>query len=237
MNKSRVIMLTVLVLDVNCRYWKENYLEPLKIFIKAYRALSDEHTIEILTCDDKSVNHLDSMNISPKESYSAYSQISKALAYSCMLLHKRSTLSQSRIIVLSASPEDPQQYRHILNTAFCTQDKGLIIDICKIGSHPAGYLEQVAQITDGLFVQCETAKDMFHSLMNFFLADKEQKKLLNLPKQIETGRTTVCGCHSQVVEIGHVCTICLASIFHLNLVYCKFVPLCSNCKTRFEFPK
>ncbi|KAI5190405.1 transcription initiation factor TFIIH subunit 3 [Nematocida minor] len=37
-----------------------------------------------------------------------------------------------------------------------------------------------------------------------------------------------CICHSQEIKTGYLCPICLG-------LYCKFVPLCKNCKTRFIF--
>ncbi|KAH9385151.1 transcription initiation factor TFIIH subunit 3 [Nematocida major] len=51
---------------------------------------------------------------------------------------------------------------------------------------------------------------------------------LGLGRVSKTSAHRLCICHSKEITIGYLCPICLG-------LYCKFVPLCKHCKTRFIF--
>ena len=58
-----------------------------------------------------------------------------------------------------------------------------------------------------------------------FLPDTSTQKMLNLPLPQKVDYRAACFCHHQLVEIGHVCSVCLAS--ESNQSRCTLLLLCA----------
>ncbi|KAG0438625.1 General transcription factor IIH subunit 3 [Dictyocoela muelleri] len=111
-----------------------------------------------------------------------------------------------RILLVKTSPKiDIIKCTKIQHAA---QKFNVRIDV--LSSNKCVYLEQLAVSTNGLYIE----KDVIKFFTN------------NISKQ--TFYMTKCMCHKKEILLGLVCPVCLA-------VYCKFVPICKNCKTKFKF--
>lgn len=79
-----------------------------------------------------------------------------------------------------------------------------------LSPHRSAYLEQLAAATKGLFLD--------RDVIGFF----------GSRVACQSFYPATCRCHDKEVLLGLVCPVCLA-------VYCRFIPICKSCKTKFRF--
>lgn len=126
--------------------------------------------------------------------------------------------STSRILILSASPDNSAQYIPTMNAIFAAQRLSIPIDVLTLASSST-FLQQAADATGGIHLaRTDPASHagFLQTLMLAFLPDPTARQNLILPSQAQAGGgvdfRAACFCHRRIVDVGFVCSICL-SIF------------------------
>jgi transcription initiation factor TFIIH subunit 3 len=163
----------------------------------------------------------------------------------------RSTLSSvsltTRILVMSVSEADlSSQYVGLMNAVFAAQRMSIPIDMLRIGSHKAAFLQQASDATNGVFLSYDPAttdasitngheedQDMdsgdspkhtaaamglLQTLMMGYLPDVTARRNLLMPGSEEVDFRPACFCHGKIVEEGGVCSVCLSSKLYFGVV-------------------
>ena len=126
----------------------------------------------------------------------------------------------SRILILSASPDNSAQYIPTMNAIFAAQRLGIPIDVLTLAS-ASTFLQQAADATVGIHLARTTPVShagILQTLMLGFLPDPTARQNLILPAQASGSGAggvdfrAACFCHRRIVDLGFVCSICL-SIF------------------------
>ncbi|KAI4292480.1 transcription initiation factor TFIIH subunit 3 [Pancytospora philotis] len=116
------------------------------------------------------------------------------------------------VFVYSLSPEAPSAYLRYAKCLFAAQELGIRIDAyCPESSIS---VRMCSRGTGGLCLQSGRREELL-------------RLLGHIRPGIEVFRAQ-CSCCSREVRIAQICPICLA-------IYCKFVPVCRQCKTKFIF--
>lgn len=111
-------------------------------------------------------------------------------------------------------------------------------------------LRQAASITGGYFLNHppSDSDSLLPVLFSLSMGARmhQSVELLNLPVQSGADFRGACFCHRRVIDMGHVCSVCLSGkaaiclVFDVSntlLVFCSFHPFCKVCKTKFNFTK
>jgi transcription initiation factor TFIIH subunit 3 len=126
----------------------------------------------------------------------------------------------SRILILSASPDNSAQYIPTMNAIFAAQRLGIPIDVLTLAS-ASTFLQQAADATGGIHLARTTPVShagLLQTLMLGLLPDPTARQNLILPAQASGSGAggvdfrAACFCHRRIVDLGFVCSICL-SIF------------------------
>jgi transcription initiation factor TFIIH subunit 3 len=139
----------------------------------------------------------------------------------------------SRILILSASPDNSAQYIPTMNAIFAAQRLGIPIDVLTLAS-ASTFLQQAADATGGIHLARTTPTShagLLQTLMLGFLPDPTARQNLILPAQASGSGAgsgvdfrAACFCHRRIVDVGFVCSICLS-------IFCEPVPdgTCLTC--------
>ena len=136
----------------------------------------------------------------------------------------------SRILILSASPDNSAQYIPTMNAIFAAQRLGIPVDVLTLAS-ASTFLQQAADATGGIHLARTTPTShagLLQTLMLGFLPDPTARQNLILPAQASGGGgvdfRAACFCHRRIVDLGFVCSICLS-------IFCEPVPdgTCLTC--------
>lgn len=159
--------------------------------------------------------------------------IVKALAKALCLINRVARENENkkdalkpRILILSVSSDAPGQYIPMMNCIFSAQKAAIPIDVCKISTENAVFLQQAAHLTDGIYYQIEKPRAILQYLTMIFLPGLAARKFLNLPKHLEVDFRAACFCHREIIDVGYVCSVCLS-------IFCTPTPVCSTCRTKF----
>ena len=138
----------------------------------------------------------------------------------------------SRILVLGPGGDFSGQYIEIMNASFAARRMHMKIDCISTGSAAAPMLEQLADVTDGLYLQI--ALDAIESQLPVTLAllcavDVHTRSFMAVPKPGSVGYKSSCVCHSKSIDIGFVCSRCLS-------VHCQVPQHCVQCAVRLVLP-
>lgn len=117
------------------------------------------------------------------------------------------------VLIISMSKESPDDYLNYLKCMFVAQSHNIVIH--GYSKHRESFIKMCCADTKGQYLESLSLRSLFG--------------LLGLPVDSPSTYSTRCMCCHNDVSIGMVCPICLA-------IYCKFVPICKNCKIRFSFP-
>lgn len=116
------------------------------------------------------------------------------------------------VLIYSLSPENPDHYLKYVKCMFAAQRHGIRIDaFC---ARENMLVKMCCRSTGGAYLQGNGARDLLGLLGH-------------VEPQMEVFRTR-CYCCNKSTQIGLVCPICLT-------IYCKFLPVCKRCKTKFAF--
>ncbi len=170
-------------------------------------------------------------------------QLSQALtkciciANKCMVASSRQAAAlrvpvHSRILVLGPGGDFSGQYIQIMNASFAARRMHMKIDCISTGSAAAPMLEQLADVTDGFYLQI--ALDAIELQLPVTLAllcgvDADTRSFMAVPKPECVGYKSSCVCHSKSIDIGYVCSRCLS-------VHCQVPQHCVQCAVRLVLP-
>jgi transcription initiation factor TFIIH subunit 3 len=140
--------------------------------------------------------------------------------------------STSRILILSASPDNSSQYIPTMNAIFAAQRLSIPIDVLTLASSST-FLQQAADATGGIHLARTTPAShagLLQTLMLAFLPDPTARQNLIVPAQASGANgggvdfRAACFCHRRIVDVGFVCSICLS-------IFCEPVPdgTCLTC--------
>lgn len=154
--------------------------------------------------------------------------LTKALCYLHNQEKNKVGCSNCRILIIKGSPDVSGQYMPIMNCIFAAQKKNIMIDSCAL-VNSSGFLQQAADITNGIYFKVEQICGLLEYLLWIYLPDANLREKLTLPSIVQIDYRAACFCHKQLVDIGFVCSVCLS-------IYCQFMPKCLTCQTRFKLP-
>ncbi|UZJ56147.1 hypothetical protein CBS101457_005467 [Exobasidium rhododendri] len=136
---------------------------------------------------------------------------------------------QSRVLILTASPDSSSQYVSIMNCIFGAQKKGVLVDVCKLfGGSDSVFLQQASHLTGGIYFRLEAVTGLLQTLMTAFLASPSIRSRIRLPANDDVDFRAACFCHGTVVDVGYVCSVCLS-------IFCDPIERCHTCRA--VFPK
>jgi transcription factor TFB4 len=138
----------------------------------------------------------------------------------------------SRILVLGPGGDFSGQYIQIMNASFAARRMHMKIDCISTGSISAPMLEQLADVTDGFYIQIglDTVESQLPvTLALLCAADADTRSFMAVPKPGSVGYKSSCVCHSKSIDIGFVCSRCLS-------VHCQIPQHCVQCAVRLVLP-
>ncbi|EPZ34189.1 transcription factor Tfb4 [Rozella allomycis CSF55] len=202
------------------------------------RQIDMESQYRILQIRDELTKNIESLiadiseNLMEKDII-GFSRITSALCKS-LCFHNVEKLKakekiQSRILILSTSDFDTSQYIDTMNCIFSAQKDNIVIDVCRLGKTDSSFLKQAASLSGGIYLKCNQ-ESLLLNLMTHFFPDNLTRTNLITPVVDNVDFRTTCVCHQKVIDLGYICSVCLT-------VYCSFVPICHNCRTKFSFDK
>ncbi len=152
--------------------------------------------------------------------------LSRALCYVQRATRGPSPL-QPRLLCLHGSGDAPAQYVAVMNAIFCAQSLEVPIDACLLGATESPFLQQAANLTEGVYLRPPRPAALLQYLLSVFAADKKTRGALRLPVPRGVDFRASCFCHKRPVDTGYVCSVCLS-------IFCGLVDECSTCGTPFD---
>ncbi|CAE6471812.1 unnamed protein product [Rhizoctonia solani] len=134
--------------------------------------------------------------------------------------------TDSRILILSVSPDASTPYIPFMNCIFSAQKLRVPIDVCRVFGSDTIFLQQAAYLTGGCYLNLDSNSSLVQSLTMCFLPSASLRNIIELPSQGKVDFRASCFCHKEVVDIGYVCSVCLS-------IFCKPVVVCATCKIKF----
>jgi transcription initiation factor TFIIH subunit 3 len=156
--------------------------------------------------------------------------LSKCLCYiqRCFRETSLGTKLNARILVIMSSVDTASQYVPTMNCIFAAQKHKILIDSCVLWQD-SGFLQQASDITGGIYIKSPEPAGLLQFLIWTFLPDMSSREKLMLPSAVQVGYHASCFCHHRLVDVGHVCSVCLS-------IFCQFTPICSMCQAHFKLP-
>ncbi|PRT55803.1 RNA polymerase II transcription factor B subunit 4 [Wickerhamiella sorbophila] len=130
-----------------------------------------------------------------------------ALCYTQRIMRQRPG-TRGRILLVSVTGDVPSKYISTMNSIFAAQKAHIPIDVCKLGGEKTN-LQQAADFTGGAYIDIAHPRGLVQYFMSTFLIDPATRQMLNQATQPEVDFRAVCFLTKEVVEIGHVCSVCL----------------------------
>ncbi|KAL1461617.1 hypothetical protein WDU94_013495 [Cyamophila willieti] len=132
----------------------------------------------------------------------------------------------SRILIITGCGNSGDQYIPCMNTFFTAQKQNVTIDVCSL-QNEITLLQQACDITNGVFLKLPQLSSLLQYLLWVFLPDPTVRKKLVVPPPVSVDYRPFCFCHHELIDIGFVCSVCLA-------IYCKLSPICTTCEVVFK---
>uniref|UniRef100_A0A8D8SPW0 General transcription factor IIH subunit 3 n=1 Tax=Cacopsylla melanoneura TaxID=428564 RepID=A0A8D8SPW0_9HEMI len=132
----------------------------------------------------------------------------------------------SRILIITGCGNSGDQYIPCMNTFFTAQKQNVTIDVCSL-QNEITLLQQACDITNGVFLKLPQLSSLLQYLLCVFLPDPTVRKKLVVPPPVSVDYRPFCFCHHELIDIGFVCSVCLA-------IYCKLSPICTTCEVVFK---
>ncbi|WVO13610.1 hypothetical protein L204_101231 [Cryptococcus depauperatus] len=123
-------------------------------------------------------------------------------------------------------------YVGMMNCVFAAQKAKVPIDVLSlppptIDAQPPVFLQQAANLTEGVYWQWNGRGGLLQYLHSIYLTPPSlRKQPFAVPPQGAVGFRAVCFCHHKTLDIGFVCSVCLS-------IFCEPKAVCGMCKTRF----
>lgn len=203
-------MLLSIVLDLNRKEWKmstEDPLNNLRVFINAFLIANPQNVVRVVNSAAIIFDSRTGEDFFTVFEKDGARPTPKDLGFALMEL-------PDSILVFEMSPADSSDYIEYLKCMFVAQQRRIKIHAF---SRTRNMLVRMC---------CEGSGGVFlddYSLSQLF------QLLGNAPNKA-SGYSIKCICCDKLVSVGLVCPVCLS-------VFCKFVPVCKKCKTKFSFIK
>lgn len=213
-------MLLCILLDLSSAGWPSAQPSPiaaLRIFISAYLAAFPKSRITIInhlrviydSNEGAGLTYLVERLSSATHSGRAISPADLGLA-----LLKR----PERIFIYSATRQPAEQYGQYLRCVFAAQKNKVQIDA--FSTVEDSLIRMCCEGTGGAFLRTADLAQLLGLL-----------GIPHLTRKISNSSCEVyCFCCSKSILVGMICPVCLT-------IYCKFLPVCKRCKSKFEFAK
>lgn len=201
-------MLLYILLDLNRSAWisSQDPLNNIRVFINAFLISSPSNVVRIVNSSSVIYDSDISFEFSPIISL-PHSKISPAdLGFALMD-------SPDAVLLFDFSPINPSHYLSFLKAMFVAQNRQIPIHVFSRTRNTL--LQMCSESSGGIFLNDCSLSELF--------------RILGTPPQIKPGHPIRCSCCNNSVTLGYVCPVCLS-------VFCKFLPICKRCKTKFSFP-
>jgi transcription initiation factor TFIIH subunit 3 len=180
-------------------------------------AVMDKRIREALAC---------SANSDGSSASSAFSAAISLSICSYNRFKKEMNRTLGRMALISLARDLSSEQNILMNLVFASQQQGLKVDAVSLnGSIPI--LQQACDIASGSYFEVTEPQQLVTILMNNILSNTHGTDALSSNESKKIDYRAACHCHQQLVDIGWVCTVCLA-------VHCKAVPFCTTCSTVFS---
>ena len=134
---------------------------------------------------------------------------------------------KARLLVVQAAPDHSPDYIAIMNCIFSAQKLNVPVDAVILARDDSVLLQQAAHLTSGVYLKPEAGSNLSQIMLSSFIVDSHSRTSMDLPTLTDVDYRGTCFCHRKVVDVGHVCSVCLS-------VFCSFSPICSTCGARFK---
>lgn len=205
-----------ILLDLNFENWKqtkENPFDLLRIFLHALKYSSTNNKVTI-------INNLEVIYDSEKND-----DIENVLKYRDLNINKDLNINvkdigyalyfkPERILIWTYGIENKDEYVKYSKCMFLAQKHNCIINAFSFQENTI--TKMICTGTGGVYFDTCSCENLL--------------KLLGNLKIKNENFTIICQCCNNHVKTGLVCPVCLS-------IYCKFLPVCKKCKTKFVFCK
>jgi len=137
--------------------------------------------------------------------------------------------SFGRILLLSLTNDLSAEQNLLMNLFFSAQQHKIVIDVASLGDS-VPILQQACDITNGTHLSIEKPDRLLQYLVTNCIGNSQEVQEFfnrNEPKSIDY--RAACHCHNKLVQIGWVCSVCLA-------IQCRISPICPMCNSIFPLP-
>ncbi|KAI5170339.1 transcription initiation factor TFIIH subunit 3 [Pancytospora epiphaga] len=207
-------MLICVLLDLNKQSWcylPQDSFSNLLIYLQAIKRSSPDNTVYVINSRSIIWSSQIDDDFSKITRFSSTKQ-AEELEITPNDLGYALILKPNSVLIYNLAQEAPEHYLKYLKCTYTAQKYRVRIDaFC--GSENT-LIKMCCRSSGGTYLDNNGVQDLLGLLGN-----TEQK--------IEVFRTR-CFCCNKCVQVGLVCPICLA-------IYCKFLPVCKRCKTKFTF--
>lgn len=141
----------------------------------------------------------------------------------------QSSKTKSRILIVTPNDNDDIKYIPLMNGIFAAQKMKVPIDVAKLGVQNSSYLQQAADITNGVYLHIENPQGIIQVLSTAYFIEPSIRPSLILPTNSNINDRASCFITGKLVEIGYVCSVCLCvmSIIPASLK-------CPTCNCQFD---
>ena len=214
-------MLFCIIMDLNTAHWPPPSEEPspldcLRLYISAVLNSSINNTVRVINSRrivyDSS--HHDDPGECIKEAHDRMRPEKRDMGVCAEDLGYALLMKPQRVFILSFSEGVSQdEYVAYTKCIFAAQRHGCRID--GYTGHDGSLVKMCCSGTGGIYLQSCTYEEFLRPL-GTVQGDNHEWPI-----------KCIC-CPDKRIDIGMICPICLS-------VYCKFIPICRKCKTKFAF--
>lgn len=195
---------------------KQEALNDLLVFITLYCRTCQSSQVKIvqgLSILFDSEQHMEEEAKAAIEAGFSGRQFDSAadLGYALLLVHKEKDKGQ--VVLFSAG----ESYFNMIKCAFTARKLNIPVH-CVLAAE--GLVSQMTEVFRGSSFFLSSGASFFEYLLSTQAYEMGTKRVAVSKRH--------CMCHNREIEIGYLCPICLG-------LYCKFIPLCRHCKTKFVF--
>lgn len=210
-------MILFLLIDLDVEHWRlttRDLLNDVLVFLNAYHKSSRSNRMLVVSARKILFD-------SDKEDISEIYRITESgccydvndLGYA-LCLHRN---EPSQILIFTLREETKDEYLRYLKCMSAAQRFKIRIDAFSLFDNKT--ISQCCASTGGSY---STSEDDCLAFLLSILGTQDVPRPLGFPAH--------CYCHDKQVLLGLVCPVCLS-------VFCKFVPVCRRCKSKFSFIK
>lgn len=207
-------MILFLLIDLREEDWgltSRDLFNDVVVFLNAFHKASRSNRVIVISSRrvlfDSSRDDISAI-YTIAEAQTSYSV--NDLGYALCLQRDRS----AQIVIFSLREEQRSEYLRYLKCMSAAQRLKTRISAFSLFDNKT--VSQCCASTDGIYSTSESG------CLRFLLS------LLGTAHKTPCAFPTNCFCHDKQVLLGLVCPVCLS-------VFCKFIPVCKRCKSKFEF--